>query len=106
MSRRELVQRILDHYLSKEDVQELADDLGLDVSGTKDDVVRRVVECDDFDPVEAIPYLNRGQLRDLCGEIGLDDSGTLDALIDRVLQKIQGEGPAAAAQGRPRPSAL
>jgi hypothetical protein len=45
-------------------------------------------------------------LRDLCGEIGLDDSGTLDALIDRVLQKIQGEGPAAAAQGRPRPSAL
>ena len=78
------VLHILLRYLKKEDVQELCDDLGLPVDGSKEDLVARLVAESEFDPNDTLQYLDTEQLRELCLDWELDDSGTRDGLLEKI----------------------
>jgi hypothetical protein len=85
-----LLKLILDRYLYKENVQDLADELGVAVSGTKGEIISRVIDDEGFDPADALSYLDKWQFRDLCDELDISDRGTRDELFGRVLKRIGG----------------
>jgi hypothetical protein len=79
-----LLRSILVRYLYKEDVQDLLDELGLPVSGSKSDLVGRLMRSRDFDPGDALSFLRKEELGDLCYELGMPVSGSRSDLIRRV----------------------
>ena len=87
----EILEFILGRYLYKEDIQDLLEDLGLAVSGSKDELIERLMKDDDFDPSEAVAYLDKEQLKDLCEELELSSRGTREELFGRVLKVIEEE---------------
>ena len=86
-----IIDGIFTRFLYKEDVQELLDDLDLPVSGTKDELISRLLEHEDFDPEEALAYLDKEQFVALCDELDLPSRGTRDDLFKRVLEAIREE---------------
>ena len=86
---RDILDLILSRYLYKEDVQDIARNLNFPVSGTKDELIDKILSFEAFDPEIALAYLSKEQLRDLCDEIELSDKGTRDELFDRVLRRIE-----------------
>jgi hypothetical protein len=81
---------LLNDYLSKEDVQQLARDRGLPAGRTKGDLID-LLHSRHLDPAEALAFLNVTALRDLCREFGLDRSGDRDALFNRLLAAVRAE---------------
>lgn len=85
-----LFEVLLNNYLSKEDVQQLARDRGLPTGRTKGDLIELLISRH-LDPVEALEFLNVTALRDLCREFGLDRSGDRGTLVDRLVAAIESE---------------
>ncbi|MCI4345760.1 MAG: SAP domain-containing protein [Thermoplasmata archaeon] len=82
---------LLDRYLYKEDLQQLARDRGLPTNRSKDDLIRLLLGSGRFVPAEALRYLNRRELRRICQEYLLPDEGTREILFQRVLTAIFAE---------------
>jgi hypothetical protein len=83
---------VLNNYLSKEDVQQIARDRGLPTGRTKADLIGLLLSRH-LDPAEPLAFLNVTALRDLCREFGLDRGGDRDALIGRLIGAIRAETP-------------
>jgi hypothetical protein len=80
---------ILGNYLYKEDVQQLLEDLDLATSGSKEDLIARLLRETKFDPREALKFLNREGLEDLCKQLGLPTGGLFrGSLEERLLAAI------------------
>lgn len=77
---------ILRHYIYKEDVQAICENLGLPVSGSKEDLIRRLVTRSPFDLGMALEYVDKEALKDICKDLGLRASGTREELEVRILQ--------------------
>ena len=86
-----LAEDILQRYLYKENVQELARDRGLPATGPKDEIIATLLESGRFLPAEALAYLNKTELRNLCREYLLPTDGDRDVLFQRVLDAIFAE---------------
>src|SRR2546422_1840232 len=82
---------ILGRYLYKEDLQEICDELELPVSGSKDDLIERVLDDDDFHPEMALPYIDKEGLKSLAEELELRTGGTREDLEKRILDSITTE---------------
>jgi hypothetical protein len=82
---------ILDRYLYKEDVQQLARDRGLPTNRPKDELIALLLASGRFVPAEALRYLNKRELRRICLEYLLLDDGDREALFRRVLTAIIAE---------------
>ncbi len=80
----DIVQFILNRYLYKEDVQSLCEELDVPVSGTKEDLIDRLLNEDTFSADMALGYIDKEGLKDLCDILELRTSGTRDELERRV----------------------
>lgn len=87
-----ILEVLLNDYLSKEDVQQLARDRGLPTGRTKADLIELLISRH-LEPAEPLAFLNVTALRDLCREFGLDRSGDRDTLIARIRGAIRAETP-------------
>ncbi|MCI4327654.1 MAG: hypothetical protein L3K16_08515 [Thermoplasmata archaeon] len=83
-----LLRFILSRYLYKEDVQDLLEELGLPVTGSKPELVNRLARSPEFDPSEALSFLRKEELADLCEEFGLPVSGSRPELVSRVEEAL------------------
>ncbi|HZY92564.1 MAG TPA: hypothetical protein VFG07_07345 [Thermoplasmata archaeon] len=79
---------VLDRYLYKEDVQQLARDRGLPTNRPKDELIATLLGSGRFVPAEALRYLNKRELRQICREYLLPDEGGREVLFRRVLAAI------------------
>jgi hypothetical protein len=82
---------ILGRYLYKEDLQEICEELELTVSGSKDDLIERVLSDDDFNPEMALSYIDKDGLKSLAEELELRTGGTREDLERRILDTITPE---------------
>jgi hypothetical protein len=83
-----LASDILDRYLYKEDVQQLARDRGLPTNRPKDELIALLLASGRFVPAEALRYLNKREFRRICQEYLLPDDGDREVLFQRVLAAI------------------
>jgi hypothetical protein len=91
-----IIDLVLGSYLYKEDVQQLLEDLDLPTSGSKEDLIVRLVRESNFDPREALKFVDREGLEDLCEKLGLPTGGIFrGSLEDRILAAIVTERRAA-----------
>ena len=79
---------VLDRYLYKEDVQQLARDRGLPTNRPKDELIASLLGSGRFVPAEALRYLNKRELRRICQEYLFPDDGDREVLFQRVLAAI------------------
>jgi hypothetical protein len=87
-----ILEVILNGYLSKEDIQQLARDRGLPTGRSKGELIDLLLSRH-LDPAEPLSFLNVRALRDLCREFGLERTGDRDVITDRVLAAIREETP-------------
>jgi uncharacterized membrane protein (GlpM family) len=92
---------ILDRFLYKEDVQQLARDRGLPTNRPKDELIALLLQSGRFVPAEALRYLNKRELRQLCQEYLLPDDGDREVLFRRVLAAIFAGERSAPPDGEP-----
>ena len=92
---------VLDRYLYKEDVQAILNDLSDDTTGSKAELIDRLLENAFFDPEEAFRRLTKAQLAELCRQRGQDDSGTPQQLLDRLRSVLDKEVQAKWTRRRP-----
>jgi len=97
------VAHVLEQYLYQEDVQELCDDLGLPVGGTKEDMIARLLSEPEFDPDDTLQYLDEKAIVELCEEWDLDTSGNRDHLLDLVSEAMAPAKPPTPDTGAPVP---
>jgi uncharacterized membrane protein YraQ (UPF0718 family) len=84
-----LVEDVLFRYLYKEDIEDLARERGLSVTGTKEELVNELLWSDRFDPDDALAFLNLSELRRLCREYRLPSAGNRDTLLDHIHDAIE-----------------
>jgi hypothetical protein len=84
-----LVEDVLFRYLYKEDIEELARERGLPVTGTKEELVDELLWSDRFDPDDALAYLNLSELRRLCREYRLPSGGNRNTLLGHIHDAIE-----------------
>lgn len=70
--------------LKKAQLKEILRENGLPVSGTKDELIGRVLEAH-LRPLESLDILTSSELYDLCGELGLKVGGSKQDRIDRII---------------------
>ena len=92
---------ILERFLYKEDVQQLARDRGLPTNRPKDELVALLLRSGRFVPAEALRYLNKRELRQICQEYLLPDDGDREVLFRRVLAAIFAGERSAPPEGEP-----
>jgi len=76
---------ILGHYLYKEDVQSICEEFDLPTSGTKEDLIERVLTRSGFELGMALGYVDKEGLKELSEELNLRTSGTREDLEVRIL---------------------
>ncbi len=76
-------------HLYKEEVQDLAKNLGLDKSGKKEDIILRILSCKDFELDDLTAYFYKHHLSDLCWELDLPISGSKDTLWNRIVDDLK-----------------
>jgi uncharacterized protein (TIGR02391 family) len=99
LSRRALIRVILDRYLYREQIADLLDDLEDDASGSKDLLMRRLLQNRGFDPRHALELLGKDELAGLCRQRGKYDGADRTILIQQlvgVIAEESGLGPDAA----------
>jgi hypothetical protein len=80
---------ILGSYLYKDELRQLLADLELATSGSKDELIHRLVKESHLDPRQALKFLDRQELGILCEELGLPSRGLLrGSLEDRIFAAI------------------
>lgn len=82
------IEIVLNSYLYKEDIQQLLAEIEEPVTGTKEELIVRLLRSEDFDESEAVAFLDKSQLQQLCEELELSTQGRRDELFGRVLNAI------------------
>ncbi len=76
---------LLDTFYYKEDLQSLLEDADLPVSGTKDELIDRLLEEADYSPEEFLNYHYKDDLKEMCDDLDLPVSGSKAELVDRLM---------------------
>lgn len=97
-----LTREILDSYLYKEEVQQLARDIGLPVSRNKDEIIEELLVNPHFDPVDAVQFLRVSQLQEILRERGLPSGAARNELFDRVVALMEAERAPPMRRQRPK----
>ena len=80
---------LLGRWVYKEQVRDLAIEAGLSASGTKDEIVVRIIDSGSIGPVDVMSYVPVEGLRDCCETFGLESTGNRDILVDRLSQYVR-----------------
>lgn len=80
-----LVESLLAHYLYKDQVQDAARQADVSSSGTKDELIERLLRAESFDGRSLLKYLDKDQLRVACEEAGLPAGGFLRSTLEERL---------------------
>jgi hypothetical protein len=91
LANKPLIQVILDRYLYREQVGDLLDELEDDSSGSKAEVMRRLLQNGAFDPKRALRLLGKEQLAGLCRQRGKYDAADREILIQQLAGVIKEE---------------
>lgn len=82
------VEKFVSKYFYKEDLQDLLEREGLKVSGTKNELIRRLRRDANYDILQFIAYLDKDELKFICEDLDLKKTGTKNELADRVFEEI------------------
>ena len=82
------VEKFVSKYFYKEDLQDLLEREGLKVSGTKNELIRRLRRDAKYDILQFIAYLDKDELKFICEDLDLKKTGTKNELADRVFEEI------------------
>lgn len=82
------IKEFLDTYLYKEDVQQLAEHLGLKVGGLKEEIIDRVLNCPDFEIEDITITLYKEDVQNICRDFSLPVTGTKDELWDNLVEEL------------------
>lgn len=82
------VKKFMDKHLYKEEVQDLAAEYGLKVGGNKEEIMDRILKCEDFDLEDLAKYFYKEDLQDICRDLSLSPSGTKDDVWDRIVVEL------------------
>jgi len=82
------LKEFMDKHLYKEEVQDLAAEYDLKVSGNKEEIMDRVLSCEDFDLEDLTRYFYKEDLQDICRDLGISPSGTKDDVWDRIVEEL------------------
>lgn len=99
-----VIRKILEDYLYKEEVQQLARGIGLPVSRNKDEIIEELLTNPDFDPIEAIRFLRVWQLQKILRDWDLPSGAARNELFDRVATLVKEE--CTPPMPRPSPKAM
>jgi hypothetical protein len=78
----------LKKFFYKDTLQDIAIDYGLSDSGTKDQIIDRILDNVDLEDI-LDEYLYKDDLKDICYDLGLPVSGTKWELITSIVEKIE-----------------
>ncbi|MEE9173628.1 MAG: SAP domain-containing protein [Thermoplasmata archaeon] len=81
---------LLNTFFLKDDLQSLLEDANLPVSGTKDELIDRLLEEADYSPEELLNYHYKDDLKEFCEDLDLPVSGRKDELVDRLIEFLLG----------------
>ena len=82
------IEKFLDRYFYKEDIQELLYQRDLPISGKKSVLIKRLRKETNIDIFQLIEYMSKNYLKDACYDLDLKVSGTKDELKERVFNEI------------------
>lgn len=82
------VEKFVDLYFYKEDLQDLLEQEGLHVSGTKAELIRRLRREANYDIFQFIFSLQKDELKFICEDLDLKTTGKKDELAERVFNEI------------------
>lgn len=85
----EFFEVLLDKYFYKEDLQIMLDSINLPRSGTKDELIERIIESGEADVQDILGILNKDVLVEICEIIDLETKGTKDQLKKRILDEVE-----------------
>lgn len=82
------VEKFVNQYFYKEDLQELLEQEELPVSGTKNELIKRLRRDANYDILQFIAYLDKDELKFICEDLDLKKTGTKNELAERVFDEI------------------
>ncbi len=97
-----VIREILDQYLYKEEVQQLAREIGLPVSRSKDEIIEELLVNPDFDPIDAVRFLHVWQLQQILKDRSLPSGAARNELFDRVANLVEDERAPPKPRQRPK----
>jgi hypothetical protein len=83
------VSDILEIYATRDEIQDILYGLGLPVSGSKEDLILRVVkETKSMPTDEVLDLITRDTLRSICEDYGLRPGGLKSEIIDKIIAEV------------------
>jgi len=84
------IDKILERCFFKEDIQDLLDEADLPVSGSKDELIERLLQKGGYTTREILESCDKEELQYICGDfLDLPASGTKSYLIDEIMSVIE-----------------
>lgn len=82
------LQKFMDKYLNKEEIKDLASEFDFKQSGTKKELIDRIISDPDFKLDDITSVLYKENVQDICEDLGLKVTGTKDDLWDSIVEKL------------------
>lgn len=82
------IREFLRKYLTKEDVKDLASEFDFKQSGTKNELIDRIIADPDFELDDITTALYKEDVQDICEDLGLKVTGTKDDLWDSIVNNL------------------
>ena len=82
------IEKFVDRYFYKEDLQDLLEEEELPISGTKNELIKRLRRDANYDIFQFIASLQKDELKYICEDLDLKATGKKDELAERVFDEI------------------
>jgi len=82
------IEKFVDRYFYKEDLQALLEEEELPISGTKNELIKRLRRDANYDIFQFIASLQKDELKYICEDLDLKTTGKKDDLAERVFSEI------------------
>ncbi len=83
------LQKFIDNYLNKEDIKELTSEFDFKQTGSKKEIIERLIFDPDFEPEDITTVLYKEDVQDFCEDLDLGVSGTKGDLWDNFVDKLE-----------------
>ena len=84
------IEEFVGKYFHDKDLQDICEREGLSSSGTKEDLIRRLIHNGGYSIQDFIEWMSLEDLKDICRSLDLPLNGTRDDLVDRIMDKYFG----------------
>ena len=81
------IEKFVGRYFYKEDLQDICKKEELTSSGSKDNLIERLIRDGGYSAQDFIDWMNIEDLKNVCKDLELPLSGNRNDLVQRVIQK-------------------